>query len=112
MVLLSVAILVVVNENDTVVGIVDVNSNIDDEEKEAIEQWGICIGTGGGKGGRWGICVGVASLYLLFLLWCCFASALASEEEDEASEAFALSTTTKEEEVTHLSPLLTQECLI
>ncbi|RWW06359.1 hypothetical protein GW17_00030324 [Ensete ventricosum] len=48
---------VVVGENDAVIGLVDVDPNIDDE-KEDEAKWR-------------DICIGIASLCLLFLFWRC-----------------------------------------
>lgn len=57
-------VVVVIDENDAMVGLADVNLNIDDKEEEEAEQ---CDA----EGRREGIYVGATSLYLLFLFRRC-----------------------------------------
>lgn len=68
-----------VNDNDTTIDLIDIDSNIDDKKEEAVEQWCIyisvaplyliflsptslyiCIDTRRGKKGKWVICINVA----------------------------------------------------
>lgn len=44
-----------VGDNDAMVGIVDVDPNIDDEKEDEVEWWGIYVDDRGEREGRWGI---------------------------------------------------------
>lgn len=57
-----------VDDNNTLVGLVDVDPNIDKEKEAEIGRWGIYVSAGGGREGRWGIFIDVILLCLLFLL--------------------------------------------
>ena len=75
--------MMVVNDNTAVIDFVDVDPSINDKEEKEAE--------------RWGICISATPLWLLFLLRCHFTYVSASEEKEEANEAFALPTTKREE---------------
>lgn len=75
-------IVVAVGDNKIVIGLVDVDPYIDDDEEA--ERRGIYIGVGGERRERYDICVGFAPLYLL---WHHSISASMMEEEEKTREA-------------------------
>lgn len=75
---------VVIDNNGTVVNLIDINSNIDNDEKNETEWSNIYVER---RGRKWGICIGVALLYLLFLLQYYFVFMLVLKEDMETVKA-------------------------